>query len=301
MNRVSRTRPAVKPFSLAIALIVSVSLLAGCSQARGFLSREETLALAEELIAVEMEGFSFGEIYLSCPAVAACESTNDQAFRATPISGKLDASTCTAIHDWVNRNLIDVVVDVSYNITDLDQSVYGCESVLPTPGVSVRTWNFALHYAGFLNGTLIQVFNEPKNLVINVDSSGIETTDGFFNEYSTSVMKSSILNSLAKLRQSDGLEYFNEAQVQAAFDEYYASENVDPELSATWEADSADKISQIYVKIRPSTLLPFCLSLEPWNTAKYGDDPGSDYISIFRTPGMVSENFGHSKTGECLT
>jgi hypothetical protein len=295
MNSSPRTPSIVKPFSLAVALVVSLSLLAGCSSARGFLSREETLAIAEELSAIKMAGFSFGEIYLSCDAAVACPSTNDQAFKATPISGNLDPSTCTAIHDWVNQNLTDVVVDVSYNITDLNQSVYGCESVLPTD------WGFALHYAGFRDGTLIQVFNEPENLIINIDSSGIKSTEGFFNEYSTSVMTSSILNSLAELRLSEGLEYFSEAQVQAAIDEHYASETVDPELSITWEAESVDKISQIYVEITPGTLLPFCLSLEPWNTAKYGDDPGPNYISILRnSPGMLLENFGHYQTGECL-
>jgi hypothetical protein len=114
-------------------------------------------------------------------------------------------------------------------------------------------------------------------------------------------MTSSILNSLAELRLSEGLEYFSEAQVQAAIDEHYASETVDPELSITWEAESVDKISQIYVEITPGTLLPFCLSLEPWNTAKYGDDPGPNYISILRnSPGMLLENFGHYQTGECL-
>lgn len=278
--------------SILSASVVSLSVSACSPAISGSPEASKGLEIAKELQAIAFDGMK--NLKITEPECGFDYCNNDSSFSAKPVEGPLDATYCEAIYNWVLKNLTDVEVQVSYNRTDIDHGLYGCKSVLPT------MFYGAIQYAGFYDGTLVQVFSESDRITINVDSEGVTSLDDFFGVDPKIEATGQLLNQFASFRDSQGIQQFFENNVREIVDSFSDDPDIKTlEPAVTWSADKSGKVREIYVKYAKGGLLPFCMSIEPWNSERFGADPGPDYMMILQDEGEPLDQFGFASSGEC--
>jgi hypothetical protein len=158
----------------------------------------------------------------------------------------------------------------------------------------------AIQYAGFYDGILVQVYSQSDRVTIQIDSEGITSLDELFGVDPKVEVTGQLLNQFAAYRESQGIKQFSEKNVQEIVDTFRANPTFTSlKGKVSWKADNSGKVREIHLDYGNQGLLPFCISIEPWDTDRFGVDPGPDYMMIFQDEGEPLDQFGFAFSGDC--